>query len=99
MGVIGIGATEPQIIQGRVSYNCGVWQALDSRGNKKTHWGGKMENREMNPKRENTYLLSDEDKAFLSLLHKNKSILLDRLRSLGLLSSFQEEENGTKPAS
>ena len=53
----------------------------------------------MNPKRENTYLLSDEDKAFLSLLHKNKSILLDRLRSLGLLSSFQEEENGTKPTS
>lgn len=28
----------------------------DSRRNKKTHWGGKMENREMNPKRENTYL-------------------------------------------
>lgn len=53
----------------------------------------------MNPKRENTYLLSDEDKAFLSLLHKNKSILLGRLRSLGLLSSFQEEENETKPAS
>lgn len=53
----------------------------------------------MNQNGKNTYLLSDEDKAFLSLLHKNKSILLDRLRSLGLLSSFQEEENGTKPAS
>ena len=58
-----------------------------------------MENRKMSKNGKNTYLLSDEDKAFLSLLHKNKSILLDRLRSLGLLSSFQEEENETKPAS
>lgn len=53
----------------------------------------------MSKNEKNAYLLSDEDKAFLSLLHKNKSILLGRLRSLGLLSSFQEEENGTKPAS
>ena len=58
-----------------------------------------MENRKMSKNGKNTYLLSDEDKAFLSLLHKNKSILLGRLRSLGLLSSFQEEENETKPAS
>jgi hypothetical protein len=44
------------------------------------------------------YILSDEDRNFLSIVH-NKNIrkaLLERLRDLGELPAFLEVENGTK---
>lgn len=44
------------------------------------------------------YILSDEDRKFLSIVH-NKSIrkdLLERLQDLGELHAFLEVENGTK---
>ena len=46
----------------------------------------------------NTYKkeLDDESKKFLEIVRNNRSILVDRLRDLGLLSSFLAAENGTK---
>ena len=44
------------------------------------------------------YILSDEDRNFLSIVN-NKNIrkaLLERLRDLGELPAFLEVENGTK---
>lgn len=44
------------------------------------------------------YILSDEDRNFLSIVH-NKNIrkaLLERLRDLGELPAFLEVESGTK---
>lgn len=40
---------------------------------------------------------TNEGNAFLELLKTNRAILLARLQSLGLLSSFLEAENRTKP--
>ena len=37
-----------------------------------------------------------ESRKFMELLKYNRSILLDRLQSLGLLASFLEAESGTK---
>ena len=44
------------------------------------------------------YILSDEDRNFLSIVHnKNiRKVLLERLRDLGELPAFLEVENGTK---
>lgn len=39
----------------------------------------------------------EQEKQFLYILHNKRLILLDRLQSLGLLPSFLEAENGTKP--
>lgn len=44
------------------------------------------------------YILSDEDRKFLSIIHnKNtRKALLERLQDLGELRAFLEVENGTK---
>lgn len=39
----------------------------------------------------------EQDQQFIYILRNKRPILLDRLQSLGLLSSFQEEEIGTRP--
>lgn len=46
---------------------------------------------------ETDYILTREEKDFLTLVKEHRPILLDRLQSLGLLSSFLEVENETKP--
>ena len=38
----------------------------------------------------------ERDKQFLYILKNDRATLLDRLQSLGLLSSFLEAENGTR---
>lgn len=46
----------------------------------------------------NTYNkeLDDESKKFLEIVRNNRPILVDRLRDLGLLSSFLAAENETR---
>lgn len=41
----------------------------------------------------------EQDQQFLYILRNKRPILLDRLQFLGLLSSFREEEIGTRPTS
>jgi len=41
--------------------------------------------------------IPEEERRFLRLARENRPILLDRLQDLGLLPSFLEAENGTKP--
>ena len=45
---------------------------------------------------DNREVAGEQDKQFLYILKNERATLLDRLRSLGLLSSFLEAENGTK---